>query len=298
MFRCTSYPSSHHRGPSPLVVFVIRRCHLFCANLISPGSPVSPQNGIFLCPPAKCQQHQAASPRIRLWQHASQGSSCKLSTRDHCSYDALSYAWCEPDLTELLLVDNQEVKISKNLHTILLHLRYPDRIHTLWIDAICISQQDGIEKGQQVTLMGQIYQRADTVFCWLGRLSAHRLRALEFLQVLAEEAPRYKEPDQVEFYWTIIDDELVPGVDVNLVVEAALKAHVEVVYESDWFTRLLIVQELALARNPRILCGAHDLSWEEFELATRILASCLRKISHYPKTYGPSTTHGISFPSV
>src|SRR5580698_1569853 len=53
---------------------------------------------------------------------------------DHCSYDALSYAWGEPDLTESLLVNDQEFKISKNLHTILLHLRYPDRIRTLWID--------------------------------------------------------------------------------------------------------------------------------------------------------------------
>jgi hypothetical protein len=122
------------------------------------------------------------------------------------------------------------------------------------------------------------------VLCWLGELSTHRLCALEFLQVLAEEAPRYKKPDQVEYYWTVLDDEQVPGVDVNLVVEAALEAHVEAVYKSDWFTRLRIAQELALARNPRIVCGAYDLSWEEFELATRVIASCLGKISHPPQT--------------
>ena len=56
--------------------------------------------------------------------------------------------------------------------------------------------------------------------------------------MLAEEAPRYIKPDQVECYWTFLDDELMPGVDVNLVVEAALEAHVEAVYKSDWFTRL------------------------------------------------------------
>ena len=132
--------------------------------------------------------------------------------------------------------------------------------------------------------MGQIYQQADTVLCWLGELSTHRLWALKFLQVLAEDAPRYKKPDQVECYWTFLDDELVPGVDVNLVVDAALEAHVEAAYKSDWFTRLWVVQELALARNPRILCGAYALSWEEFEIATRVIASCLRKISHPPKT--------------
>ena len=88
----------------------------------------------------------------------------------------------------------------------------------------------------------------------------------------------------MKYLWTFLNDEPVPGVDVNLVVEAALEAHVEVVYKSDWFTRLWVVQELALARNPRILCGAYDLSWEEFELATRVIASCLHKISHLPQT--------------
>ncbi|KAF4626232.1 hypothetical protein G7Y89_g11928 [Cudoniella acicularis] len=76
---------------------------------------------------------------------------------------------------------------------------------------------------------------------------------------------------------------MVPDVDVNLVVETALKADVEAVYKSDWFTQLWVVQELAFARNPRILCGVYSLSWKEFELATRIIASCLGKISHPPK---------------
>ena len=69
--------------------------------------------------------------------------------------------------------------------------------------------------------------------------------------------------------WTVLNDELVPGVDVNLVVEAALEAHVEAVYKSDWFTRLWIVQELALARNPRILCGGYDLSWRRFPTSNK-----------------------------
>jgi hypothetical protein len=70
---------------------------------------------------------------------------------------------------------------------------------------------------------------------------------------------------------------------VNLVVEAALEAHVEAIYESDWFTRIWVVQELALARNPRILCDTYDLSWQEFELATRVIAHCLRNIGPSPK---------------
>jgi hypothetical protein len=228
------------------------------AFLSSPwaDSPVSRRNGIFLWPLQNANSIRLHHLGLGCGSTPLKAHLASYRLGNHCSYDALSYAWGEPDLTELLLVDDQEFKISKNLHIILLHLRYPDRIRTLWIDATCINQQDGIEKGQQVALMGQIYQQADTVLCWLGELSTHRLWALEFLQVLAEEAPRYKKPDQVECYWAVLNDGLVPGVDVNMVVEAALETHVEAVYKSDWFTRLWIVQELALARNPRILCGA------------------------------------------
>ncbi|PMD25594.1 HET-domain-containing protein, partial [Hyaloscypha hepaticicola] len=114
---------------------------------------------------------------IRLLQLESGSYSAPLKARlassrleDHC-YEALSYVWGEPDLSEVLLVDDKEFKISKNLHTILLHLRYLERIRcvrTLWIDAICINQEDVIEKGQQVGFMGRIYEEADDVLCWLG----------------------------------------------------------------------------------------------------------------------------------
>ena len=80
------------------------------------------------------------------------------------SYDALSYVWGNPDLNKSLSIDEQELRITYNLHTSLRHLRYPDRVRTLWIDAICINQQDLTEKGPQVALMGRIYRQADTVF--------------------------------------------------------------------------------------------------------------------------------------
>ena len=108
-------------------------------------------------------------------------------------YDALSYVWGKPDLNKSLSIDEHELRITYNLHTSLRHLRYPDRVRTLWIDAICINQQDLTEKGPQVALMGRIYRQADTVLCWLGELSTHRLWALQFLHLLAEEASRYLE---------------------------------------------------------------------------------------------------------
>ncbi|KAH6690806.1 heterokaryon incompatibility protein-domain-containing protein, partial [Leptodontidium sp. MPI-SDFR-AT-0119] len=67
-------------------------------------------------------------------------------------YNALYYVWGAPDFNKSLSIDKQELRITHNLHAILRHLRYPDRMHTLWIDAICINQQDRTEKGPQVAL--------------------------------------------------------------------------------------------------------------------------------------------------
>ncbi|KAE9378476.1 HET-domain-containing protein, partial [Stipitochalara longipes BDJ] len=92
--------------------------------------------------------------------------NCDLDNK--YSYESLSYVWGKQDLSEVLLIVGREFKISKNLHTILLHLRQPDKVRILWIDAICINQQDSAEKGKQVAMMGQIYQQAGSVLCWLG----------------------------------------------------------------------------------------------------------------------------------
>jgi hypothetical protein len=38
----------------------------------------------------------------------------------------------------------------------------------LWVDAVCINQQDNREKSRQVAMMGEIYKRASQVLTWLG----------------------------------------------------------------------------------------------------------------------------------
>ena len=37
-----------------------------------------------------------------------------------------------------------------------------------WIDAICINQEDDLEKSSQVALMGEIYKEAANAIVWLG----------------------------------------------------------------------------------------------------------------------------------
>ncbi|TGO37682.1 hypothetical protein BHYA_0091g00140 [Botrytis hyacinthi] len=46
----------------------------------------------------------------------------------------------------------------------------------LWIDALCINQQDKRERSQQVQLMGRVYSQARMVLAWLGPAKDAELR--------------------------------------------------------------------------------------------------------------------------
>lgn len=92
-------------------------------------------------------------------------------------YFALSYTWGEGtarEPTEEINVDDARFKVSPNL---LAALRAIEN-HALkgaiqepwcfWIDAICINQNDEVEKSAQVKSMGEIYRGAVEVLIWLG----------------------------------------------------------------------------------------------------------------------------------
>jgi len=85
-------------------------------------------------------------------------------------YEALSYEWGSPASTKPLQIKGARLwlLIGENLHEALVHLRVMED-RTLWIDAICINQDDLAEKQYQVGLMDFIYHRAERVLVWLGR---------------------------------------------------------------------------------------------------------------------------------
>ncbi|KAJ0297686.1 hypothetical protein COL5a_004837 [Colletotrichum fioriniae] len=84
------------------------------------------------------------------------------------SYDALSYRWGDPNDTVTIVVNNAELKVTRNLSIALQNLRHKDRELVIWTDAICINQMDIEERQVQVTLMGAIYSKAACVQIWLG----------------------------------------------------------------------------------------------------------------------------------
>ncbi|PSN59130.1 hypothetical protein BS50DRAFT_509025 [Corynespora cassiicola Philippines] len=84
-------------------------------------------------------------------------------------FTALSYVWGDPKVQNQIVCNGRNVPITSNLWEVLLQLKHQGCSGLIWADAICINQQDNIEKGIQVNMMRSIYSRAATVIFWLGK---------------------------------------------------------------------------------------------------------------------------------
>jgi len=82
-------------------------------------------------------------------------------------YEALSYTWGEEDATRTIELNHRSFRVRKNLYDALYHLRNNEKERVIWVDAICINQNDNDERSCQVSIMPSIYSRAQKVLVWL-----------------------------------------------------------------------------------------------------------------------------------
>jgi hypothetical protein len=131
------------------------------------------------------------------------------------------------------------------------------KVEYLWVDAICINQADShVERPQQLSLMGRIFESADEVLVWLG----HYIRqvvdfhwsATSFLdvvkQVIDEMGPTYVHDR------SILDPTLksLLGREPSLI---RLQTAMDFYGRCRVFSRTWILQEFAKAMKPRMFCG-------------------------------------------
>jgi hypothetical protein len=84
------------------------------------------------------------------------------------NFEAVSYVWGSDVRDQQILCDGHVLSITANLSSVLRRVRLPDAPRKLWVDLICINQEDLEEKGYQVAIMGQIYRRASRVLVLIG----------------------------------------------------------------------------------------------------------------------------------
>ena len=105
-------------------------------------------------------------------------------------YEAISYAWGDPANKIDVLCDGKIIMVTQNLKDALLRLKLKDRSRIVWADAICINQNDDVEKGSQVKLMKGIYGNATRVCVWLGRTTAQMEPVFELVdEVVSNTSP-------------------------------------------------------------------------------------------------------------
>ncbi|KAM6505437.1 hypothetical protein FSOLCH5_014654 [Fusarium solani] len=83
-------------------------------------------------------------------------------------YHALSYVWGDETVRDTILLGGRRTSVTTNLHSALVHLRDPKYPRMLWVDALCINQDDLKERQEQVKKMNLIYSAARKVIIWLG----------------------------------------------------------------------------------------------------------------------------------
>ncbi|KAM3071625.1 hypothetical protein ACMFMG_009498 [Clarireedia jacksonii] len=170
---------------------------------------------------------------------------CSLSVVDLIGpdmedYDALSYVWGPPDTSASIVINDQPFSVSYLLYQALVHLRDEKTPRVLWIDALCVNQNDLAERSSQVLFMHQIYSDAARVVVWLGGEEPWGLK-----QSISSIGSRGRDGDKPNVHFGI-----------TRVVSNLLSR--------PWWTRVWIVQEFILARNVQIQCGTRTMSWEQF----------------------------------
>lgn len=95
-------------------------------------------------------------------------------------YYTLSYTWgkTHPDgshLTNTIISNDALLRITANLHSALKQIRRLQGSTAarwpIWIDALCINQEDLKERSEQVRQMDRIYQLSATVLIWPGEVA-------------------------------------------------------------------------------------------------------------------------------
>jgi hypothetical protein len=170
---------------------------------------------------------------------------------------ALSYAWGPPHPTHEIMVNGQPFLVGENLWHALQTLAElkDDTRHTplqygqleglgyIWIDAICINQEDVLERGHQVNMMKDIFSTASLVIAWLGDRTEESALLFDEIREI-----RSLEKKEVREFLSKNSDQ-----------------RRQFFFDRPYWERMWVVQEFLLARDILLLCGTQGVSWSNFK---------------------------------
>lgn len=192
------------------------------------------------------------------------GTLRKERLKHFADYEALSYTWADYEAGAssarhssssaiYLGVFWDILQITPNCAKALRRLRFPRRTRCIWVDSICIDQENESECTHQVKLMRSIYSNACTVLVYVGERSESSDLAMNLLR-----RPKLLDSLSTE----------------NTEKASAAISSLQSFFQRPYFSRMWIVQEVALAKSLYIHCGNLNVLFSPF--AGSPLSSILR----------------------
>ncbi|KAI8713429.1 HET domain-containing protein [Fusarium sp. LHS14.1] len=163
-------------------------------------------------------------------------------------YEAISYTWGgeEGDYTktEFIIIDGKLFPITKNCAAVLLKIRKPRDSRAIWIDSLCINQNDVNERSVQVSQMGQIFSGAQKVHIYIGN-NIDDITASTAFKVLSS-------------IWNLSD------FNTRLSFRDDEKQAAMTLFSQTYFSRMWIIQEVLLAKTAELHWGTATIPWQMF----------------------------------
>lgn len=210
---------------------------------------------------------------------------------EEIEYEALSWCWGREAKDRAIMIQNRgeyfRLAVTRELSLALKYLRHRDKYRILWIDALCIDQENHEERNHQVQMMARIYNGATQACIWLGEDNDDSTKAIAFIQEIMK----------LENFDTVSEKK----------ENASKWQSLLLLMQRPWFSRRWVVQEVALARAATIYCGTDKIPWENFavavelfvevETATHRLSEVMRKderFGHVPQWFEHVSELGAS----
>lgn len=193
-------------------------------------------------------------------------------------YDAVSYTWADEtgddSQSKTVFVNDRALPVTATCKAVLKRIRLQSTAKVLWIDAVCINQGDTDERGHQVSLMPDIYSHAKKVLIFPGEATDDDSRGLYYLPQL-ETLLYGLILDSCTLYQRDRPETEKPARDLVTMVQHTIKH----IFSRRYFTRVWILQEIALAKEPVVIYGAYEAPWNTIRSQitrsfTRYAGSC------------------------
>lgn len=154
----------------------------------------------------------------------------------------------------------------------------------LWIDAICINQDDLQEKSEQVNVMHRIFTQASFVTIWLGKDDGTGMSAASAVRKLFSVIMLRDTLDGVGIEpYKPTDPDNSQRFSLPLITSEEWLSLVAL-YLRQYFHRMWCLQEAVLPQHVVMYLGEHEIPWQEFMLVTEQLHMMQQKYAIPPST--------------